>query len=259
MGPLGPTVLGRTRSRTATLTGNTPLRPGYRMAARSEIAASAAPPPPLKAPLRSSSHLRLARLGSTIPPGRPTSPRMATVPNPLMDYSPPAASSVLQCATPDNKTSAAAEQQLFNTLLSYSHSDWDRAQRADPLCDATRHYIQLGRSNPLPRSLCDHLLSHTRPETADIADLAAKGRLLQGDNDSILLVRKPITTALAPDAHNSRRSRTPFDDPIRIYVLHGQTVDRARMPRRCLLLPRCHTHTQNTGTLLLVGKYGKLH
>ena len=35
-----------TRSRTATLTGNTPLRPDYRNAVRSGFAASAAPPPP---------------------------------------------------------------------------------------------------------------------------------------------------------------------------------------------------------------------
>ena len=31
------------------------------------------------------------------------------------------------------------------------------------------------------------------------------------------------------------------------------------MPRRrCLLSPRCHTHTSNAGTLLLVGRYGSL-
>ena len=43
---------GHTRTRTATLTGNTPLRPDYHMAARSGFAASAAPPPPPKATLR---------------------------------------------------------------------------------------------------------------------------------------------------------------------------------------------------------------
>ena len=31
------------------------------------------------------------------------------------------------------------------------------------------------------------------------------------------------------------------------------------MPRRCLLPPWRHTHTQNAGTLLLVGRYGSLH
>ena len=43
---------GRTRSRTPILTGNTPLRPDYRMAARSGFTASAAPAPPPKAPFR---------------------------------------------------------------------------------------------------------------------------------------------------------------------------------------------------------------
>ena len=31
------------------------------------------------------------------------------------------------------------------------------------------------------------------------------------------------------------------------------------MPRRYLLPPWCHTHTQNAGTLLLVDRYGSLH
>ena len=50
-----------------------------------------------------------------------------------------------------------------------------------------------------------------RPEISDIVDLAAKGRLLLGEYDSTLLVRKPIS---------GHRSRVPFDDPIRIYVPH---------------------------------------
>ena len=31
------------------------------------------------------------------------------------------------------------------------------------------------------------------------------------------------------------------------------------MPRRCVLPPRCHTHTQNARTFLLVGRYGSVH
>ena len=169
-----------TRSRTATLKGNTPLRPDYRMADRSGFAASAAPSPPPKATLRSSPLPRSARLGSTIPLRRPAPPRMATATNPQMDHAPPVAPPAQQDATLDGKTSTMTEQQLYNTLLGYNHSDWDRAQRADPLCDADRRYIQLGRPNPLPRSFCDHLPSHMRPEITDIADLAAKGRLFSG-------------------------------------------------------------------------------
>ena len=190
------------------------------MADRRGFGASAAPSPSPKATLHLSPPPRSARLGSTITLRRPTLPRMAMAPNPQMDHSPPVAPPARQDATLGDKTRTVAEQQLYNTLLGYNHSDWDRAQRADPLCDAAGHYIQLGRPNPLPRSFCDDLPSHTRPEIADIADLTAKDRLLQGDHDSTLLVRKPVTNALMPATHSSRQSRAPLDDPIRIYVPH---------------------------------------
>ena len=46
-----------------------------------------------------------------------------------------------------------------------------------------------------PPNLCDHMLSHTQPETADIDDHATKQHLLQGNCVTILLVRKlnPVT------------------------------------------------------------------
>ena len=204
------------------------------MADRSGFAASATPSPPPKATLRSPPLPRSARLGFTISPRRPTPPRMATAPNPQMDHPPPVAPPAQQDATLDGETGTVAEQQLYNTLLGYSHSDWDRAQRADPLCDAARRYIQLGRPNPLPRSFCDHSPSHMRPEITDIADLAAKGRLLQGDHDSTLLVRKPIS---------GHRSHVPFDDPIRIYVPH---LARSWIMHACHADASCHlgvTHT----------------
>ena len=76
------TRAGRTRSRTAFLTGNTPLRPDYHRAARSGFAASAAPALPPKTPLRSSQLPRSDRLGSTIPLGRPDLCRPSPAPNP---------------------------------------------------------------------------------------------------------------------------------------------------------------------------------
>ena len=206
-----------TRNRTAISAGNTPLRPGYRIAARSGFAASAAPVPPPKASFCSSSPPRSARLGSTIPLARLTSPHLTPGSNSQMDNSPPAAPPVVQYPTPENDNHAAAEQ-FSNTLLSYSHRDWDQAQRADPLCDATKRYIKLGYPNPPPLSFCAHLPPQTRPEIAEIVDLAAKGRLLQGDDDTTLLVRKPILAAWVPDGHNRGRIRHPLDNPIRIYV-----------------------------------------
>ena len=172
---------------------------------------------------------------------------MATAPNLHMDHPSPVAPPAQQDATLDGETGTIAEQQLYNTLLGYSHSNWDRGQRANPLCDAARRYIQLGRPNPLPRSFCDHFSSHMRPEITDIADLAAKGRLLQGDHDSTLLVRKPITNALTPATLSGRRSRVPFDDPIRIYVPHLTT----------LFASTCHTwpHLGVTRTLKILKRF----
>ena len=129
----------RTRSQTAILAGNTPLRPDYRTAAHSEFAASATPAPPPKASFRSSPPPRLVRLGSTIPLGHHASPLPTPAPNLPLDHSPPTAAPFLQTTTSDNEASTAAEP-LLNTLLSYSHRDWEQAQRADPLFDATRRY-----------------------------------------------------------------------------------------------------------------------
>ena len=167
---------GRTRSRTAILTGNTPLRTDCHSAARSGFAASAAPALPPKTPLRSSPLPRSDRLGSAIPLGRPDLCRPSPAPTPQMDPT-PTAFPVSNHTTLEYDVCATAEQPS-NTLLSYSHRDCDKPQRADPLCDATRLNIQLGRPDPSPRSLCDHLPSHTRPEITDITDLAAKGCLL---------------------------------------------------------------------------------
>ncbi|CAN0207640.1 unnamed protein product, partial [Ascophyllum nodosum] len=90
--------------------------------------------------------------------------------------------------------------------------------REDPLCDATRRHIQLGCPKHSLALLCDHLPSHQRPDPADILDLAAKGRLIQGNHDTVLLVRKPTTAISRPDGPPIRLRRPPLDDPVRIYV-----------------------------------------
>ena len=237
---------GRPRSPTATLTGNTPLRLDFRMVARSGFAASAAPAPPPKTLFCSSPPPRSARLDSTIPVGRPDSYLPTSAPNSQMDDPTPAAPPVSHSTAPEHDACAAAEQ-LSNTLLSYSHRDWDQAERVDPLCDATRRYIELGRPNPPPRSLCEHLPSHTRPDIADITDLAAKGRLLEEHDDATSLVRKPITAALVRNGHNSRRSRPPFDDPVRIYV---PLLARPWIMHACHADASCHLGVTRTLKML---------
>ena len=113
-----------TRRRTATLAGNTPLRPDYRRAARSGFTTSAAPAPPPKTSFRSSPPPRSVRLGSTIPLGRLTSPHPPPGPNSQMDNPTPTTPPVVQHPALGNDILAAADQ-LSNALLSYSHRDWD--------------------------------------------------------------------------------------------------------------------------------------
>ena len=217
-----------------TLAGNTPLRPDYCTAACSGFATSAAPTPPSTALFHSSPPPRSTLLGSAILLGRHASPRPTPAPNLQSDHSPPVAPPVLQItAAPDNDASAAAGH-LSNTLLSYSHRGWEQAQRVDPRCDATRRYIPLGSPNPPSPTLCDHLPSHTRPEIANIADLAVEGRLLQGDDDTILLVRTFITVASTLDGHYGRRSRprswTPSAFMCRSWPDRGPRTHTAPMP-----------------------------
>ena len=133
-----------TRSQTAILDGNAPSRPDYRTAAHSGIAASAASAPP---PLRTSPRPRSARLGSTTSTGRPASTSSTRNPPDLQSDSPPS-TTPLPPSVPDLDVQAAAAH-LSNTLLNYSHSDWEQAQREYPLCGATRRYIQLGCPQPL--------------------------------------------------------------------------------------------------------------
>ena len=203
----------RTRSQTAILDGNTPSRPDYRTVAHSGFAAAAAPAPP---PLRTSLPPRSARLGSTTSPGRHTPISSTPPPADLQSVPPPLSAPLHPTASdPDVQTAAA---HLSNTLLNYSHSDWEHPQREDPLCDATRRYIQLGCPQHCLISLCGHIPSHRRPASTDILDLAAKGRLIQGDHGTTLFVRNPVTVASSSVDTPARLGRLPFNDPVRIYV-----------------------------------------
>ena len=148
------------RSPPATLAGNTPLRLDYCMAARSGFAASATLAPPPKASLRLSPPPRSARLDSRISLGRLTSPDPTPGSNSQMDNSPAAAPPAAQYLAPGNDNRAAAEQ-LSNVLKRYCPRDWDQAQRADPLCDATRRYTKLGYPNT-PQSPFTTTCLHTR-------------------------------------------------------------------------------------------------
>ena len=159
---------------------------------------------------------RSARLGSKTSSGRLASNSSTPTP-PDLQSDPPSPTAPLHPTVPDLDVQAEAAH-LSNTLLNYSHSDWEQAQREDHLCDATRRYIQLFCPQPLLTSLCDHVPSHQRPDPADILDLAAKCRLIQGDHDTILLVRGPAAVASRPDGLPARLRWPPFNYSVRIYV-----------------------------------------
>ena len=185
---------------------------------------------------------RSARLGSTTSPSR-RAPISSTPPPADLQSVPPPLSVPLHPTAPDPDVQAAAAH-LSNTLLNYSHRNWEQAQRDDPLCDATRRYIQLGCLQHRLTSLCDHIPSHRRPAPTDILDLAAKGCLIQGDYGTTLFVRNPVTVAFSPvdlPASAGFPSMTLFAS----MCPFGQTVDHARLPRRCLLSSRCYAHPQN--------------
>ena len=208
-----PRPTRRTRSQTAILDGNAPSRPGYRTAAHSGFAASATSAPPS---LLTSPPSRSACLSSTISTGRPSSTSSTPTPPDLQsDFPPPTAISHSTVPNPDVQ---AAGAHLSNTLLNCSHSDWEQAQREDPFCDATCRCIQLGCPQHVLTSLCDHISSHQRLDPADILDLAAKGRLIQGYHDTILRVRDPVAVASRPDGPSVRPRRPPFNDSVCIYV-----------------------------------------
>ena len=230
-----PRPTRRTRSQTAILDGNTPSRPDYRTAAHSGFAASAASAPP---PLRTSPPPRSARLGSTTSTGSPASTSSTpTSPDLQSDSPPPTVPLNPTVPVPDVQAAAA---YLSNTLLNYSHSDWKQAQGEDPLWDATRRYILLGCPPRSLTSLFDHIPSHQRPDPADILDLAAKGRLIQGDHDTILLVRNHITVAssqmaLLP-AFDGLLLMTPFASMCPSWPDRGSCMHATLMPPVTLVL-----------------------
>ena len=118
-----PRPTRRTRSQTEILDGNAPSRPDYRTAAHSGFAASAAFAPP---PLRTSPPPRSARLDPTTSTGRLASTSSTPTP-PDLQSDPPPPTAPLHPTAPDLDVQAAAAH-LSNTLLNYSHSDWEQAQ-----------------------------------------------------------------------------------------------------------------------------------
>ena len=232
----------RTRSQTAISAGYTPSRQDCRKTVHCGFVAPAASAPPPSC---------------TSPPPRPdrlcytkiTNDRVPTKsPPPSADFRsvPPPLTASLHPTAPDPDIQAAAAH-LSNTLLNYSHHDWEQAQREDPLCDATRRPIQLGCPKNSLASLCNHLPSHQRPDPADILDLAAKGRWIKGNYDTVLLMRKPTAAISRPDGPPARLRRPSLDDPVRIYV---PLLARPWIVHACHADASCHLGVTRTLKML---------
>ena len=192
----------------------------------------------------------------------------ATPAPPLLGSLPPEAPR--RVSTPDAlpATLSPAEFKFIESVERYSHTDWTREQRAEPVCVSVpqllcprRHHRQkssssgtrtpIGRVNNAPnrfvmppsgiffsKSLCPPRrfspsagASHT-PPLSEVRSLADKGRLYTDDDGILLLVQKlkpPVS--VSPDGPGGRAARPLDDEPTQIYV---------PLPMPPLIMQACH-------------------
>ena len=98
---------------------------------------------------------------------------------------------------------AAAEPHFGDSAARYSHTDWERHERAEPTCYAAIQYIVLGRLLALPTELLARFPSHQRPPFAEIQELVGKGCLHAIKEDTVLLVRNPTPARYSRPAGGS--------------------------------------------------------
>ena len=90
----------------------------------------------------------------------------------------------------DDAALASAEPDFRESVERYSHADWAREQRNEPVSDAAIRYLLLGQPLELPSGFLDPYPTAYQPPFSDIRDLANKGRLYLDDDPTVLLVRK---------------------------------------------------------------------
>ena len=130
----------------------------------------------------------------------------------------------------------------------FSHADWAREQRNEPVCDAAIRFILLGRPSALPSDFLDHLPSVRRPPLLEIRDLSNKGRLHVDDDGLVLLVRKPTAPpSSATTRPGGRAARLLNDEPIRIYV---PMLMRPWIMQACHADASCHLGAARTLSML---------
>ena len=197
--------------------GKASSRPDYRTAAHSGFAASAASAPP---PLPTSPPPRSARLRSTTSTSRLASTSSTPTP-PDLQSDPPSPTAPLHPTAPDLDVQAAAAH-LSNTLLNYSHGDWEQAQREHCLSASTS---QLPPDQMVLLPALDGLLSmtpfasmcpswpdrgscmHATPMPPVTSVLCARSKCLNASTGG--LVWKPAQNGGCAAALNAKRVRLP--------------------------------------------------
>ena len=167
----------------------------------------------------------------------PTIPIGSSEPSPTPPSGPLLGSNPSSDSRPsiDDSALASAELDFRESVERYSHADWAREQRNEPVCDAAIRYLILGEPPVLPPGFLDSYPAAHRPSFSDIRDLAHKGRLHLDDEAVVLLVRKPTKIPpVVPSRPSGRAARLLNDEPVRIYV---------PMLMRPWIMQACHANT----------------
>ena len=168
----------------------------------------------------------------------------ASPPSPLLSALPPQTPRRVSTLAALPEMPSPAEVVCLESVERFSHTDWAREQRAEPVCDATIPCLLLGRPSVLPDDLLFHLAPHKRPPLSDVRSLAEKGRLYKDDDGILLLVQKVTPpTPVCPDKPGGRAAHLLHDEPTRIYV---PRVMRPWIMQACHANTFCHLGVAHT-------------
>ena len=187
---------------------------------------------------------RLAFAGSPRPSIDPVTPPAP----PLLGALPPEAPRRVSTPAALTEMPSPAEVELIEPVERFSHTDWAREQRVEPVRDAAIRYPLLGSLSVLPDDFLLLLAPHKRPQLSEVRSLAEKGRLYTDDDGILLLVRKLTPPApVCPDKPGGRAARLLHDEPTRIYV---PLLMRPWIMQACHANASCHLGVARTLSML---------
>ena len=141
------------------------------------------------------------------------------------------------------------EIEFIESVKRYSHTDWARGQRAEPVCDAAiRYFFLLGSPSVLHDDFRLHQAPLKRPPLSEVGCLSDKGRLCTDDDGILLLVWKFTPPApVCPDKPGGRAARLLDDKPTRIYI---PQLTRPWIMQECHANTSCHLSFARTFPML---------